>query len=40
MSLPFTFSVSDFLTVGKLIGKVAVELRKVCMYMYRGEYLP
>ncbi|KAL6812999.1 hypothetical protein GGI42DRAFT_313391 [Trichoderma sp. SZMC 28013] len=28
MSLPFTFSVSDFLTVGKLIGKVAVELRK------------
>ena len=30
MTTPFGFSVGDFISVGKLIGQVAVELREVC----------
>jgi hypothetical protein len=31
MAAPFGFSVGDFIAVGQLIHKVAVELKEVCL---------
>lgn len=38
MAAPFGFSVGDFITLGKLIGQVAVEIREVSAHLFQPSY--